>query len=219
MTRRFAVALLAGLTFGFGPVSVGPVQAEYCRPVMPDHAADVRGLTFEAAITGVRLEGRAPTLTYVTMTVRRVYADSVGEDLQVGQEIEIYSNPCDGFGLLGVDVGDRVLMSTAYLLYEGYGPATWNTALWRVNGANLDLAVLRGKGFGKVWFTDDRRIAKADTVQEALALVAPAAAGMPDTSTDPGRQDKDQNLWLIAAGLGVLLLAACSIVIPRRKYA
>lgn len=191
-----------------------PVLAEYCRPVMPDHARDARGYTFRASITGIRLEGTDPSLTYVTMAIEKVYANRDSQRLRAGTSIEVYSNPCDGFALLGLEVNDEILMSTKYL-EDGEGPRTGTTALWHVDGDRLRLAVLNGEEFEKIWFTADRRIANADTLREALALVAPEASGMPDTATD-GIDESRAPAWsVILAGVCAFVLAA--VALPGRN--
>jgi len=180
------LALVIGSLLAVGMVgaTAAPVLAEFCRPVMPDQARDAKGYTFEAQIVSIRNEGDDPPLTYISMAVSKVYANRDSDRLAEGRTIELYSNPCDGFGLLGLDEGDEILMSTGYL-EAGDGPATWNTAVWRRDGRGLDLLVLHGEGFEKVWYTSDRRIEGAKTTRQALALVAPAAIGMPWTDTEP----------------------------------
>ena len=76
------------------------MAAEYCRTTMPDHPRDTRGYTFRATVTGIRTEGTAPPLTTVILTVRKVYADRDGDRLKAGARIELFSNPCDGFGFV-----------------------------------------------------------------------------------------------------------------------
>ncbi len=187
-----------------------PVSAESCRPVMPDHARNARGYTFRARITDIRLEGNDPSLTYITMAIEKVYANQDSERLRAGASIEVYSNPCDGFGLLGLEVKYEILMSTKYL-EAGDGPGTWNTALWQVDGDRVRLAVLKGEEFDKIWYTTDRRIAKADTLQEALALVAPRAIGMPDTATEVVRNSLVPAWPALLAGIGALILATLGL--------
>jgi hypothetical protein len=208
MARATVLAILfVALAFVGGLGGPEPVLAEYCRPVMPDHARDARGYTFRARITDIRMEGTDPSLTYVTMAIEKVYANRDSQRLRAGTSIEVYSNPCDGFALLGIEVNDEILMSTKYL-EAGDGPGTWNTALWRVEGERLRLAVLKGGDFGKVWYTADRRIANADTLREALALVAPSAIGIPDTATD-GTGESRAPAWLaLLAGVCAFVLAA-----------
>jgi hypothetical protein len=211
MARSAAVGiLLLGLAVVGGLAVPEPVSAEYCRPVMPDHARDARGYTFRAKITGIRTEVKSFTLTYVTMAIDKVYANRDYQGLRAGRSIEVYSNPCDGFALLGLEVNDQILMSTQYL-EAGDGPGTWNTALWHVDGDRLRLAVLKGEEFDKIWYTADRRIAKADTLREALALVAPSAIGMRDTATE-GTRESGVALWpALLAGACAFVLAALAL--------
>lgn len=195
------------LALGLLGATVATAQAEFCRPVMPDHARDARGYTFEAQVVSIRNEGDSPPLTYITMAVSKVYANRDADRLAEGRIIELYSNPCDGFGLLGLDEGDEVLMSTAFL-EAGEGPGTWNTAVWRRDGGRLGLLVLqRGVADHSVWHTSDRRIASADTTRKALALVAPAAIGMPDTATEPIDPGPASVPPVLVAGLVGLLIA------------
>jgi hypothetical protein len=211
MARSIGVAiLLVGLAVMGGLGVPEPASAEFCRPVMPDHARDARGYTFRARISVIRLEGSDPSLTYVTMAIDKVYANRDSQRLRAGTRIEVYSNPCDGFALLGLQVNDEILMSTKYL-EAGDGPGTWNTALWRIDGDRLRLAVLTGEGFDKIWFTTDRRIAEADTLREALALVAPAAVGMPDTATI-GTSESRLPAWpAFLAGVCAFVLATLAL--------
>lgn len=208
MVRRaiFALALVA-LALGGGLWSPGPVAAEYCRPVMPDHAHDASGYTFRATIAAVRVKGGAARLTYIAMAVDKVYANRDSIHLRAGSTIEIYSNPCDGFGLLGLAVGDDVVMSTGSLEAVD-GPATWNTAVWRVTGNGLHLLVLNVPPFEKAWYTADRRIAHADTLRQVLALVAPGAVGVPNTATDPARNSTVPVWAVIVVGVAAFVLAA-----------
>lgn len=211
----FALILAAlGLVGHLG--SPGPVAAEYCRPVMPDHPLDASGYTFRATIAAVRAKGGSPRLTYITMAIDKVYADRDSGRLRAGATIEIYSNPCDGFGLLGLAVGDDIVMSTG-ALEAADGPATWNTALWRVTGNGLHLLVLNVPPFEKAWYTADRRIAHADTLREVLALVAPTAVGVPNTATDPRPDSTVPALALILAGAAAFVIAALRFRPPRRE--
>jgi hypothetical protein len=105
-------------------------------------------------------------------------------------------------------------MSTAVL--EGTGPSTWNSAIWRADGERLQLAVLRSE-IDRIWFTDDRRIEDADTVREALALVAPEALVAIDAverePVDPGVAP----VTLALAGSGFAALAAVLWIAVRRR--
>ncbi len=76
---------------------------------MPDHARDARGYTFEGRVTAVRTEGDNPPLAYITFSVATVYANRDSNRLEEERMIELYSNPCDGFGVLGLKAGDEAL--------------------------------------------------------------------------------------------------------------
>lgn len=163
MVRRALLAVMLAASVLVG--GAGPVAAEYCRPVMPDHAEDAIGDTFRATIEAIQVRGAA-RLTYVTLAVDEVYANQGGVRLTPGPTIDVYSNPCDGFALLGLAVGDEVVMSTA-ALDAADGPATWNTAVWRVDGNRLRLVVLRGPGFQRVWYSTDRRTARVASMGDS----------------------------------------------------
>ncbi len=180
-----AKPLVAGFIVSIGLLGMTPraAHAEQCQPVMPYHPGEATGYTFEAKVSGVRTEGAGPPLTFIAMNVSTVYANRGSDRLASGQAIELYSNPCDGFGLLGLQVGDEILMSTAGLKSKS-GVVTRNTAVWIREAGGLRLLVLQLEGFETHWLTGDRRIAGAQTTRQALALVAPARFG-PDTSTDP----------------------------------
>lgn len=185
--RSISAIALAAAAMCVAVADPQAVAAEFCVFRMPQKAVDVRGDTFLGDVTNIRVDGESPPIVYVTFAVDKVYARTEASPLAAGRTIEIYSNPCDGFATLDFDVGDRVLMSTAYL-DRGDRPATWNTAMWIVTGEDLRLALPTGDDYldddgqvsPRIWTTDDRRIAAADTVREALRLVAP---GAPDTST------------------------------------
>ncbi|MDF2734384.1 MAG: hypothetical protein K0S97_1007 [Chloroflexota bacterium] len=191
-------------------VTAAPASAESFLPVMPDHARDTKGYTFEAQVESIRVDGDSVPLTFIAVAVSKVYANRDSERLATGRTIELYSNSCDGFGRVGLKVGDEVLMSTAYL-EEAAGPSTWHTAVWRRNGARLRLLVLQqGVEDHGVWRTSDRKIAAAQTTRQALALVAPAAIGMPDTDTKPidsARAPEFSSVFVGLASLVGLLIA------------
>lgn len=164
-------------------------DAEFCSRVMPAGPSATRGYTFEAEVVSVRHEGSNPPYTFVSLAISKVYANRDSRRLAQGRTIELYSNQCDGFHLVGLREGDKVLISTSISIDAASGPITSFTAVWRRNGGRLRLLVLRrGVEDHSVWPTSDRRIGWADTTREALALVAPGIAGVPDTSTGPIRQ-------------------------------
>ena len=203
---------LAAVAASFGAPQ--PAAAESCRQVMPDQAADTRGYTFRATVTGVRVEGRDPGLHFVTLAIRQLYANRDSTLLASAGSIELSSNACDGFALVGLQPGDDILMSTAVL--AGAGPSTWNAAIWRVDGERLQLAVLRSE-IDRVWFTDDRRIEDADTVREALELVAPEALGAFDAMARQPVGDDGPTSTLVLAGAASAALATLLWVAVRRR--
>ena len=174
--------------------------AEECQPVMPYSPDEASGYTFEARVSGIRTEGTGAVHTYIAMDVSTVYANGGSDRLAKGKTIELYSNPCDGFGLLGLHVGDEILMSTAGLESKR-GVVTRNTAVWIREAGALRLLVLHLEGFGTHWLTSDRRIEGAHTTRQALALVGPSS-GAPDTSTVP------RSIPPANANAAVLVLAA-----------
>lgn len=185
--RAIAAALILALSTT-AVLAPAPAEAEFCRPVMPDHPADARGDTFEATVVDFYETGTGPTYTYVVLDVLKVYA-AQSDRLRAGRRIDVYINGCDGIGLLGFGPGDRLLISTK-ALDEGDGPATWNSAVWRREEGTLDLLVVSTPEVQKVWYTSDRRIEEATTLREALALVAPGTLGVPDSSTLPPTADR-----------------------------
>ncbi len=140
---------------------------------MPDRASDATGSTFQARVTGIRLEGSGPAQTYFTMSVTKVYASGASERLQAGRTIEVYSNPCDGFALVGIEEGDRILMS---------------------------LLILHN---GNAWRSSDHRIAQAQTIDAALALVVP---GAPDTATASPKPAVDLSAFAFIASVVTVTL-------------
>lgn len=181
--RLVAVLGFAGLLALATPTVA---RAEYCRDTMPDHPDDASGFTFRAQVAGIRTEPRQSPMTFITFDVTRVYANAGRPDLRPGRSIEVYSNACDG--MKGIAVGDDLLISTATL----DEPRTWNTVAWRFTSTG------RLRHIGPVpWFTDDRRIARADTVFEALRLVAPsAAAALPTDAAEAGQ--RSDRVWPVA---------------------
>ncbi len=214
MRRTRTSLLLCATVFGWAFGAAAPAMAELCRPVMPDRAEDARGFTFSATVLGIEVDAQNDPLEFVSLAIHEVYANRGSEQLRAGQIIRLYSNGCDGFALIGIGDGDRILMSTANLEQDN-GPSTWNTAVWRNERGHLRLAVLTGEEFPRVWFTDDRRIAKADTVREALALVAPGAAGMPTTSTEVPASRSSASIWPWIAG--VIGLVGCAVLLVWRR--
>jgi hypothetical protein len=194
-----------------------PTNAEFCRPVMPDSVRNVRGDTFEARVVDFYETGTGPTYTYVVLDVIKVYA-AQSDRLRAGRRIDVYINACDGIGLLKFGPGDRLLISTS-ALDEGDGPATWNSAVWRRDEGILDLLVVSTPEVQKVWYTNDRRIAGATTLREALILVAPGALGLPDSSTLQPTPDGafPRSPLLLFITFTVVLLAFFVRPPPRRR--
>ncbi len=182
MRRSLARVILVALTLVIPLARPSPVAAELCWPVMPETPKAVRGNTFTATVIKVRTEGTSPLFTYFSLTINEVYAKRDSPRLRAGNVLEVLSNACDGFGLVGLEKGDKILMSTAYF-DEGNTPSMWNTTVWKIDRGKVRLAVPTGEDFTSIWLGKDRRIARADTLREALALVAPAAIGMPETAT------------------------------------
>jgi hypothetical protein len=191
---------VAGLVLLATALNMNVVRAEYCRSVMPGRPSDARGFTFRAHVVEIRESETEAPLSVVALDVAKVYANAGSPALRVGGRIELYSNPCDGFALLDFRPGEELLVSTATL--AGNGPSVWNTAVWRFERAKLRLLALGTQA--KYWYTGDRRIAAADTLREALALVAPRAIAAPDTATE-GTTNRGQP-FLPLASLGLIAL-------------
>ncbi len=210
------LALVTGTLVVVGVMSAtaGPAKAEFCRPVMPEHASDATGYTFDAQVVAIRADLTSSGLTHIAMAVSHVYANRDSARLAGGHPIDLTSNLCDGFGLLGFHQGDEILMSTAFL-EAGDGPSTWNTAVWRRHGEELDLLVLHGQGFDRVWFTNDRRILDAKATEQALALVAPGAIPAPGDDTDP--IDPGGVLWLAAVVAAIVAGVVGLFVVELRR--
>lgn len=185
--------LVAAATVALGAVIVitSSAHAETCVNAMPFAARDVRGYTFEGEILSITLEPEnepgMPRSSNVRIAVWKVHANPTDrpseEPVREGQTIEIHSNACDGIVNVGVEVGSEVLISTR----SRYSASTWDTAVWEKDGSTLRLLVLLDSRSAEVWLTNDRRLADARTMREALALVAPTAVGMPDTATEPNQ--------------------------------
>jgi hypothetical protein len=181
------VVTAATIALGAATVIATPTHAETCLNAMPSAARDVRGYTFGGKVLSITLgpvvEPGMPRLSDVTIAVSKVHANPTDrpleDPLRDGQTIEIHSNACDGFVNLGLEVDSEVLISTQ----DRYSASTWNTAVWDTSGPTLHLLVLRDSRSSEVWHTSDRRLADVRTLRAALALVAPGAAAMPDTST------------------------------------
>ncbi|MBA3779527.1 MAG: hypothetical protein H0X16_09570 [Chloroflexi bacterium] len=147
---------------------------------MPDEAADARGSTFIGTVINIRVIQREYTARLISFDVERVYAGGsvrampgIGlprQELAAGKSATLYANPCDG--IRGLRVGDSALVSTADL----DDPQTWTSAVWRLSDGRAKL-IRMAEALGDV------RLEEADTVERALALVAPGALSMPDTST------------------------------------
>ncbi len=156
--------------------TAGSVLADHCAPEMPAHPREVRGFTFTARV--VALEGVG---TVVTPTIRfavdHVYAGAGVAGLERGRDLAVVTSACGGIEILGMSVGDQVLVSSNTLTD---GPSTVNSAVWKIAAGHLRLLTFGEPG---AWPTSDRRIQAADTLREALALVAPGVVVPPDTAT------------------------------------
>lgn len=213
---RLVVA--ATLAFGGATMSAIPAHAETCVNAMPSAATDVRGYAFEGEVLSITLgpeiEPGMPRLSDVRVAVSKVHAnptDRLREDpIRAGDTIEIHSNACDGFASVGVVVGSKVLISTR----NRESASTWDTAVWERQGSTLRLLVLLGP-LGEVWQTRDRRLADVRTLHEALALVAPEAVGMPDTSTKAHRPSAGGPAVAMVAGAVALALSVLGAGLRR----
>lgn len=155
--------------------TAGSVLADHCAPEMPAHPREVRGFTFTARVVAIEGVGTSVTPT-ITFAVDHVYAGAGRDGLEAGSDLAVVSNACSGIDLLGMNVSDQVLVSSGTLTD---GTSTYNTAIWRISGGRLRLLALPG---AKAWPTSDKRVQAADTLREALALVAPGVVAPPDTA-------------------------------------
>ena len=171
-----SAALAAVLVLAAMAGSARPARADHCAPEMPAHPGEVRGFTFTARV--VAIEGVDTSVTpTITFSVDRVYAGAGRAGLEAGRNLAVVVGACAGIEILGMAVGDDVLVSSNTLTD---GPSTYNAAVWRITRGRLRLLALRGT---EVWPTSDRRLQAADTLREALALVAPGVVAPPDTAT------------------------------------
>jgi hypothetical protein len=179
-------------------------------PKMPATASDTIGYTFRGRVNDVRTDRIfTPDSAEMTVTfdVEVVYAES-RRGLVEGQRLELHSTPCDGFALLGLQELDQILFSTRELQgQDGAGPRVWDTAIWRIESGSLGLLVLgppdEVDDFDP-WQSDDRRIARVHTIDEALALVIPNA---PSTDTLPAMPARPEPpMGLVAMGVAALLV-------------
>ncbi len=167
LSALLAVAALA---------TAGSVLADHCGATMPAHPLDTSGFTFTARV--VRIEGIDSSITpTITFAVERVYAGAGRTGLEAHRELAVVAGACGGIEILGMAVGDEVLVSSSTLTD---GSSTFNSAIWRISGERLLLLALRG---AEAWPTSDRRLQAADTLREALTLVAPGVVLPPDTAT------------------------------------
>lgn len=176
LLRRGRSTALSAALAAAGLATAGSVLADHCAPEMPAHPRDARGFTFTARV--VRMEGVDTSVTpTITFAVEQVYAGAGRDSLEAGRDLAVVAGGCGGIEILGMAVGDEVLVSSSTLTD---GPSTFNSAVWRITGGRLRLLTFGGM---EVWPTSDRRLQRADTLREALALVAPGVVVPPDTAT------------------------------------
>lgn len=218
--RGRSAALSALLVLAAMAGSATPARADHCAPTMPAHPRDAGGFTFTARV--VRIEG-VDTSTTPTMTfaVEHVYSGAGGDGPEAGRDLAVVAGACGGIEILAMAVGDKVLLSSSTLTD---GPSTFNSAVWRISEGRLRLLALRGTD---VWPTSDRRLLAADTLREALALVATGVVIPPDTGTaataTPSPNDEPSLLPFATSGLASLLASVVWLTTrhppPRRALA
>lgn len=201
-----AVLIVAALA------TAGSLLADHCAPEMPAHPREVRGFTFTARVVAIEGVGTSVTPT-IRFAVEQVYADAGGAGLEAGRELAVVVNACSGIDILEMNVGDDVLVSSSTLTD---GTSTFNSAVWRIREGRLRLLALRGTA---VWPTNDRRLQAADTLREALALVAPGVIVPPDTAmaasaiATPSAARRPALLSFATLGLAALVVSVAWLTI------
>lgn len=110
-------------------------MADHCAPEMPAHPREVRGFTFTARV--VAIEGVDVIVTpTITFAVERVFAGAGRDGLEAGRGLAVVVGACAGIEILGMAVGDELLVSSSTLTD---GPSTFNSAIWRIRDGRLRL--------------------------------------------------------------------------------
>lgn len=196
-----SAALSAVLALAAMAGSATPARADHCAPTMPAQPRDTRGFTFTARV--VAMDGVGTTIRpTITFAVEQVYAGAGRAGLETGRDLAVVANACSGIDILGMNVGDEVLVSSSTLTD---GTSTFNSAIWRIRGGRLRLLALGG---AEIWPTSDRRLLAADTLREALALVAPGVVVPPDTATGATAKPSSAERWPALPSFAILGLAA-----------
>ncbi|MBX3030952.1 MAG: hypothetical protein KF809_12390 [Chloroflexi bacterium] len=189
--RRILSATLAvGMALGLGGA---PAMSESCAETLPRRVADARGYTWVGTVTDVR--ERKPgdfRLTYYTFDVERVYAG--GGRISADRSVTFYGEPCAPIVL---ENGARYLFSTSDIRVA----RPWESVAWELHGSDADLVM---------WYDSDvydPRLARADTLREALALMVPGALP-PTDSVQQTLTDGDPASGIPPVGGLLALLAA-----------
>lgn len=161
--RAVTIASVVGImVFGF---ALTATAEDVCIETMPSDAARVRGYTWVGTVTGF---DRAPqTGRFMHMDVEHVYADAgPGDDgqvilLQAGAPLDVYLSECAP--PTGFERAKRYLISPAFL----ESPGARFTAVWELQDERAELLLMYGQ------HPNDTRLEDANTLQEALGLVAP----------------------------------------------
>lgn len=190
-----AATVLAGALV---PAGVSQAMADMCDPTPLPVATRAAGYTFIGRLTEIEYVGDEDVFTYLWFDVEEVFAGAAKPPdgpfetvLNEGSSVRLYASDCNG--IRKVHEGDRYLISTKRLWDA---PSFW-TAVWRVSGDNADFIRMYPGDY-------DARLAQADSVNEAVALVM---GGLPPTDAVP-QAARQPDIALLFAGLASLLVAA-----------
>ena len=188
-----------------------------CGPVMPRKLAWVRGYTFSGTVTRIapaipgsypRLDPASGVDMFFTFRLDHVYAQPQdakpdtaetnpdGIVLQAGGSLRLNGESCDG--IRGFRAGVHYLVSVG-TLSNPVGPTS---AAWQLDGDQARLVPMYPAGAASHMA---RLLAAAQTLRDALALVAPEAS-LPPTSTEPAAPKPPAN-----SGAAVLLALAALV--------
>lgn len=221
-----ALALLAGLWLAFPAAGLAEGTCVASAPLQP---ADVMGLTWSGSVVQIRKTGVDDVGVErwaITMSVDAVYAHLPNHDiprgtvLAAGSLFELLSDNCGRKGDMGMSVGARYLVSSAFV--DPNGTSIQGLIVWRIEGD----AVTIPRGLYQTTFVSPELTA-VTTLAEAFSVLGissqptPAATNQAvgthpaDPSATPGTAQTDTVSPILGpiTALAVLALLAAALLL------
>jgi hypothetical protein len=188
------------------------IAEDTCAPSAPLQPQDVIGITWSGTVAQVRQTGLNDAgiqLWSIRMAVDTVYAHLPDRDFPTGAVLapgvvfELPSDSCGRKGDMGMRVGQRYLVSTAFVASDG--TSIGNLIVWEINGPEAHLV----PGLYQTSFVSEQLIS-VKSVGEALTLVGISgqAAESPAPGESPNRTAEAVPPSTAADSRGAIGLAA-----------